>query len=695
MLLEFAMGLAGAPVTVAYYLKNKAALDAAGAVSIVDGTAHIAAHLDELNADPQVTSISFSGPLDANGTPLTLTLAQALNDTHALAAFTSTVCIAATSSAGAIEALTASQIAQLSLSGVTQLVATDQGVDLTAAQKQALGAVRLAIVQPYSGGSVDVIRYQSSGLLASVSYRGIVGQPYTDYTIFYGSDAKPTNASYSNGMKETWTYSPDGSYYTTSYGLDGRPMSASFSNGLTKTWAYNADGSYSIAYTGVTGQNYTSYTVDYGTDGEPASASYSNGMTASWTYLANGSYDVLYAQVTGEPYSDYEMHYGSAGKPITAFYNNGMMATWTYNPDGTHSIAYDGVTGQAYTSYTVDYGTDGKPTSAAYSNGMTATWTYNTDGTSQIDYAGVTGAAFAASSLTDDADGRPATATYNNGMTASWTYLSNGSHDVLYDGVTGQPYSAYEMHYGSDGRPTTAFYNNGMMATWTYADGSYAVAYDGVTGSSYTSDTINYGLDGRPESATYSSGMTSTWTYADDGAHVVAYQGMSGSAGYTSHASVINASGQTVADAEDMNDGSGILRLFGSNLTISSSASGLNVTTGAVSFDVTAHANETIAVKQANAEIFDFSSGFGDASISGLQAGGAESNVIQFNLSMFSGLSSTNTASQNLADLLASGAAMQSGNNVTIADLAGDVLTLKDVTTTMLSASANSSFKFV
>ena len=238
------------------------------------------------------------------------------------------------------------------------------------------------------------------------------------------------------------------------------------------------------------------------------------------------------------------------------------------------------MTGQAYTSYTVDYGTDGKPTSAAYSNGMTATWTYNTDGTSQIDYAGVTGAAFAASSLTDDADGRPATATYNNGMTAS--YLSNGSHDVLYDGVTGQPYSAYEMHYGSDGRPTTAFYNNGMMATWTYnADGSYAVAYDGVTGSSYTSDTINYGLDGRPESATYSSGMTSTWTYADDGAHVVAYQGMSGSAGYTSHASLIDASGQTVADAEDMNDGSGILRLFGSNLTISSSASGLNVTTGA------------------------------------------------------------------------------------------------------------------
>ena len=158
---------------------------------------------------------------------------------------------------------------------------------------------------------------------------------------------------------------------------------------------------------------------------------------------------------------------------------------------------------------------------------------------------------------------------------------------------------------------------------------------------------------------------------------------------------MIDPSGQTVADAEDMNDGSGILRLTGSNLTISSSASGLSITDGADSFDVTPHANETIAVKQANGETFDFSSGFGGTSISGLQLGGAGSDVVQFDLSMFSGLSSTNTAAQNLADLLGNGAAMQSGHNVTITDPAGDVLTLKDVTATMLSASANSSFKFV
>ena len=693
------MALASASVTVTYYLQNKAALDAAGPFSIADGAASIAAHLDELNADPNVASISFPGPpFPANGTALTLTLAQVLNDTRALSLFTSTACIAATSSAAGIEALDASQIAQFSRSNcmVTQLKVTDADVDLTAAQKSALGAYNIAIVQPYSGGSVEVMRYQATGLTASISYRGIVGQSYTDYTISYGPDGKPTTASYSDGTKEIWTYNSDGSSYTTWYGSDNKPTSASFSDGLTKIWSYNADGSYSIAYTGVSGHNYTSYAVDYGADCKPVSASYGNGMTASYTYLANGAYDVLYVGVTGEPYSDYETHYGSDGKIATAFYDNGMMATWTYNPNGTHSVEYDGVTGQAYSSYTVDYGTNGKPTSAAYDNGMTATWTYNADGTSEIDHSGVTVAAFTSYSQENGANGTPTTATYNNGMQAYWTYLPNGSHDVLYTNVTGQPYTAYEMHYGSNGTPTTAFYNNGMMATWTYnADGSYAVDYNGVTGASYSSDTINYGQDGRAESAIYNNGITSTWSYADDGARLVAYQGMSGSAGYTSHASVIDSSGQTVADAEDMNNGSGILRIFANDVTISSSRGSLDVTTaGGDTFGVNTHANETFAASQAHSEAFDFSSGFGATSISGFQIGGAGSDILEFDLSMFHGLSSTNTAAQNLADLLASGSAMQSGQNLTISDVTGDLLTLKNVTTTMLSAAANSVLRF-
>ena len=105
------------PVTVAYYLANKAALDAAGNIAIADTAANISANFDALNADTHVTSIAPSG----SGTPtLTLTSTQALNDTRALSIldpFTITV----EGTAASLETLTAAQIASFSKAGVTLL----------------------------------------------------------------------------------------------------------------------------------------------------------------------------------------------------------------------------------------------------------------------------------------------------------------------------------------------------------------------------------------------------------------------------------------------------------------------------------------------------------------------------------------------------------------------------------------------
>ena len=155
-----------------------------------------------------------------------------------------------------------------------------------------------------------------------------------------------------------------------------------------------------------------------------------------------------------------------------------------------------------------------------------------------------------------------------------------------------------------------------------------------------------------------------------------------------------NAAGVLVARAEDLTDGSGDLLFFASGLTVSSSSGQLNVTSGADVFPLNAHATEAVSATGLNPETFEYASGFGQSSITGLLAGGGASDVIQFNLSMFHGLSSTNTATQNLADLLSSGAAAQSGPNVTITDPAHDVLTLMGVTTSTLNAYANSVFKF-
>ena len=135
---------------------------------------------------------------------LTLTLAQALNDTRALSIldpFTVTVL----DTAAGLQALTATQIADLSSSGVTMLEASDVDVAFTTAQKKALGAAGIALEQPYSGGTVEVINYFASGVLESAEYLGIVDEASTSYTVDYGTNGEPTSAYYSNGMTATWS----------------------------------------------------------------------------------------------------------------------------------------------------------------------------------------------------------------------------------------------------------------------------------------------------------------------------------------------------------------------------------------------------------------------------------------------------------------------------------------------------------
>ena len=223
---------------------------------------------------------------------------------------------------------------------------------------------------------------------------------------------------------------------------------------------------------------------------------------------------------------------------------------------------------------------------------------------------------------------------------------------------------------------------------------SYDIAYAGVTGTPYTSCTVLHASNGDPVSATYSNGMTATWTYDADGSYEGAYAGVTGEP-YSSYETVFNSAQTRVAAAENMTTGSGQLLLYANGLAISSSSGALSVTTGSDAFAVNAHATEAISATGLNSETFKYASGFGDSTIAGLQAAGSASDVIQLNLSMFSGLSSSNTAAQDLASLLSSGAAAQSGSNVTITDSAHDVLTLAGMTTATLTANASSVFKFV
>ena len=136
------------PVTVAYYLANQAALDANGNVVIADTAANVSTNIDALNADADVTSITLT---DAGTPTLTLTVAQALDDTQALGAITNAsyaISIADTAAnvSANIDALNAD-------ADVTSIALTDAGtptLTLTAAQASSDGKALGEITSPYT-----------------------------------------------------------------------------------------------------------------------------------------------------------------------------------------------------------------------------------------------------------------------------------------------------------------------------------------------------------------------------------------------------------------------------------------------------------------------------------------------------------------------------------------------------------------
>ena len=187
--------------------------------------------------------------------------------------------------------------------------------------------------------------------------------------------------------------------------------------------------------------------------------------------------------------------------------------------------------------------------------------------------------------------------------------------------------------------------------------------------------------------------ITGTVDVADAGSQVTVLDGTG--LGYSSYEDIFSSTGAQLAEARDMIGGAGTLLLNADDLLVSSSSGSLGVTTGSDTFKLNPHTSELIIASGRAGETFEFGAGFGQESIAGLLVGGASSDVIEFPVTMFKGLSSTNTATQNWNALLSSGAAVQSGANVTITDPAQDVLTLNNVTTSMLSNHASEVFKFV
>ena len=231
-------------VTVAQYLANRTAFDATGSISIFDTAASVSTSIDALNSDPQVTAITLT---DAGTPTLSLTVAQTLDDTHALTTITNApYAVSVTDSAAAvsanlnalnadaqitsihltgtpmlslslrdamsdglalaeiatsytitnydfatnIQALTPAQIATLHQVQVTQITATNSGVVLTAAQALALENQRISLSVP-SGSLATVsdtaanLEAMSPSQISSLGTLGVSGLRATDNNVTF------------------------------------------------------------------------------------------------------------------------------------------------------------------------------------------------------------------------------------------------------------------------------------------------------------------------------------------------------------------------------------------------------------------------------------------------------------------------------------------------------------------------------
>ena len=158
---------------------------------------------------------------------------------------------------------------------------------------------------------------------------------------------------------------------------------------------------------------------------------------------------------------------------------------------------------------------------------------------------------------------------------------------------------------------------------------------------------------------------------------------------YTSFAAIDYANG-VAADDLNLSSTANEIDLYENKATITRGASAESFAIGTGSFNLAYHANETIQANASVGDTFAFSSGFGRETINGFSATGTSADTLKLSTSAFSYLNTSMTQAQDLAAVI--GHVSSGSGGVTIADTAGDSLTLAGLTA---SALTSNTVKFV
>ena len=199
--------------------------------------------------------------------------------------------------------------------------------------------------------------------------------------------------------------------------------------------------------------------------------------------------------------------------------------------------------------------------------------------------------------------------------------------------------------------------------------------------------------------STYRNGqLIAQKTVSADGSYDIANTDISGQP-YSSDLTVYSAAGVEASFATDKVNGSGSLTVSASGVTVSVNSSFLSLSSQGDTFDLNAHAVESLTASNSNGDSFVFAPASGSGAtpwtdaISGFTASGSSHDTLTFSAAAF-GATIGQGAAADLSAVLSH--MVESAAGAMITDIYGDSLALNYVTkTTLLSAAATSAFKFV
>jgi hypothetical protein len=348
---------------------------------VVATSTYVSAHIDALEADTQLQSITMT---DAPG-PLVLTVEQALVDTAALHTIQETYQILIEDTSANLHNVTGPQIQTLAAEGVTKLVSTDASVAYGFKTSAAIQAAGIAVSAPAS----DFVR------LSLTSTTGIVYD-------FNASDVlykRVTTAS--DGTFDNYFYNVAGVFNKLQY--------ESYDAGFTAAGVRN-----SVTYYAATGYNST------------------GDRLATRTVHSDGSFDVHYfetsATFAGVNYPSYDVAFTAAGTRDAATYfaatgpDAVKMASQVNNPDGTIENSFFNQSG-AQPSYQNDLPKSGSQLAHSFENAGGLSGQVNIQGS---------GMTIDANSGNLGPSSAPNDFTFNLFATENYSFISGASNDKIF-----------------------------------------------------------------------------------------------------------------------------------------------------------------------------------------------------------------------------------------------------------------------